>query len=70
MLQECRFIFAKVIGISKFTDDPSKELVIDEPNGSTVRHSAQLPRRDLCNILVQFFKENINDTHYILDMKY
>lgn len=70
LLQECRFIFARVIGVSKFTDDPSKELVIDEPNRSTVRHPLQLPRRDLCNILVQFFEENINDTHYIFDMKY
>jgi hypothetical protein len=41
LLQECRFIFARVIGVSKFTDDPSKELVIDEPNRSTVRHPLQ-----------------------------
>lgn len=69
LLQECRFIFAKVIGISKFTDDPL-EFVIDELNRSTVRHPVQLPRGDMCNILVQVFKENINDTHYIFDMKY
>lgn len=32
LLQEYRYTFAEVIGSSKFTNDPSKELVIDEPN--------------------------------------
>lgn len=32
LLLECRFIFAKVIGITKLADDPLKEQVIDEPN--------------------------------------
>lgn len=70
LLQECRYIFAEVIGSSNFTNDPSKELVIDEPNGLTALASIQLPRRSLCDILVNFFKENINNTFYIFDMEY
>lgn len=70
LLQECRFIFAGVIGTSKFTNDPSKELVNDEPNGLKILSPIQLPKRELCDILVSFFKENINDTFYIFDMEY
>lgn len=70
LLQECRFIFTEVIGSSNFTNDPSKELVIDEPNGLKALTSLQLPRRSLCDILVKFFKENINNTFYIFDMQY
>lgn len=70
LLQECRYIFAETIGTSNFTNDPSKELVIDEPNGLKPLTSIQLPRRSLCDILVNFFKENINNTFYIFDMQY
>lgn len=70
LLQECRYIFAEVIGSSNFTNDPSKELVIDEPNGLKALTSIQLPRRSLCDILVNFFKENITNTFYIFDMQY
>lgn len=70
LLQECRYIFAEVIGGSKFTDDPSKELFIDEPNGLKMVSPIQLPKRTLCDILVNFFKENINNTFYIFDMNY
>lgn len=70
LLHECRFIFTNVIGISKFTDDPLRESIIDEPHEAKIRNPFQLPRRKLCDILVKFFKENINDTFYIFDMKY
>lgn len=70
LLQECRFVFTKVIGISMFTDDPLKEQVIDEPNELTMKIPVGLPKRQLCNVLVEFFKKNINDTFYVFDMNY
>lgn len=69
-LQECRAVFESVCGSSVFTTDPQISYVNDDPDRRKVLYPVQMPSRPVCDILVKFFKENINDAFYVFDMKY
>lgn len=70
LIQECRSIFRSLLGPSKFTDDPKRGQVMDEPSEPKSRVQVSLPKREVCDILVNFFEKNINDAFYIFDMKH
>lgn len=70
LIQECRSIFKVVLGSSKFTDDPKRGRVMDEPSQPKKGIQVFLPKRELCDILVSLFERNINDAFYIFDMEH
>lgn len=70
LIQECRSIFKVVLGSSKFTDDPKRGRVMDEPSQPKKGIQVLLPKRELCDILVALFERNINDAFYIFDMEH
>lgn len=70
LIQECRSIFKVVLGSSKFTDDPKRGRVMDEPSQPKKGIQVFLPQRELCDILVALFERNINDAFYIFDMQH
>lgn len=67
-LNECRALFAETLGISKFTIVPLEEFVVTERKFSHQFTRLPLPSRELCNTVIEVFKENINDTFYVFDM--
>lgn len=70
LLFECRNIFYKNLGHTKFTDDPRRMSIVDQPGKLLSGIAIQLPTMEECDILVQVFEENINHTFYVFDSNY
>lgn len=67
-LPQCRKVFQKILGISKFTHDPQRFLMIDSPATRGMRVPVNLPPRDYANHLIQLFK-NISTMCPMFSMK-
>ena len=70
LLFECRNIFYKNLGHTKFTDDPRRMSIVDQPGKLASGIPIQLPTREECDTLVEVFEENINYTFYVFDSNY
>lgn len=70
LLFECRNIFYKNLGHTKFTDDPHRMSIVDEPGKHVSGIHVQLPTKRDCDTLVKIFEENINHTFYVFDSNY
>lgn len=70
LLFECRNIFYKTLGHTKFTDDPRRMSIVDQPGKLLSGIAIQLPTREECDILVLVFEENINHTFYVFNSNY
>lgn len=70
LLFESRNIFYKNLGHTKFTDDPRRMSIVDEPGKHVSGIPVQLPTKQDCDTLVKVFDENINHTFYVFDSNY
>lgn len=69
-LPQCRKVFQKILGISKFTHDPQRFLMIDSPATRGMRVPVNLPPRDYANHLILLFKKYINNVSYVFNEEY
>lgn len=69
-LPQCRTVFQKILGISRFTHDPQRFLMIDSPASRNMRIPVSLPPSDYASHLIQLFKKYINHVTYVFNEDY
>ncbi|CCH41270.1 Cutinase transcription factor 1 alpha [Wickerhamomyces ciferrii] len=66
-LAQCRRVFSKILGVSKFTHDPERFSIVDSLTPRDVGVSVKLPEKQYADYLVQLFKTNVSEIIYVLN---
>ncbi|ODQ77427.1 hypothetical protein BABINDRAFT_163451 [Babjeviella inositovora NRRL Y-12698] len=70
LLSQTRKIYLRVLGPSRYTDDPLRIHVHDFPHALSSKRTLQLPLRAFTDHLVLCFQDCVNELHHIFDMAY
>jgi len=69
-LPQCRKVFQKILGPSKFTNDPQRFVMVDYPATRGMRIPINFPAKEYSNYLIRLFKQNINSICYVFNEDY